>query len=45
MFNSSWPAFQVASEPEQSNGGYDARISSGQILNLPFVGAVVLQRI
>jgi 1,4-alpha-glucan branching enzyme len=44
IFNSSWPAFQVASEPQQSNGGYNARISSGQILNLPFVGAVVLQR-
>jgi 1,4-alpha-glucan branching enzyme len=44
IFNSSWPSFQVESEPECSNGGYDARISSGQILNLPFMGAVVLQR-
>jgi 1,4-alpha-glucan branching enzyme len=45
IFNSSWPVFQVESEMEQANGGYDARISSGQILNLPFIGAVVLERI
>ena len=44
IFNSSWPAFAVESETEQTNGGYDARITSGQILNLPFAGAVVLQR-
>jgi 1,4-alpha-glucan branching enzyme len=44
IFNSSWPAFQVESEPEHSNGSYDARISSGQILYLPFVGAIVLER-
>ena len=44
IFNSSWPAFQVESEQEHSNGGYNARISSGQILNLPFIGAVVLER-
>jgi len=36
--------FQVESEPEHTNGGYDARISSGPILNLPYVGAVVLER-
>jgi 1,4-alpha-glucan branching enzyme len=44
IFNSSWPAFQVEFEQEHANGGYDARIYSGQILNLPYVGAVVLQR-
>ena len=44
IFNSSWPAFQVESEPEQTNGGYDARIYSGQIINLPWMGAVVLER-
>jgi 1,4-alpha-glucan branching enzyme len=44
IFNSSWPDFQVESELQRSNGGYEARIRSGQILNLPFVGAVVLQR-
>jgi 1,4-alpha-glucan branching enzyme len=44
IFNSSWPAFAVESEPEHTNGSYAARISSGQILNLPYVGAVVLER-
>jgi 1,4-alpha-glucan branching enzyme len=44
IFNSSWPAFRVVLEPQRSNGGYSARIYSGQILNLPFIGAVVLQR-
>jgi len=44
IFNSSWPAFAVEFEPEISNGGYSARINSGQVLNLPFMGAVVLQR-
>jgi 1,4-alpha-glucan branching enzyme len=44
ILNSSWPVFQVSSEQEQMNGGYDARISAGQNLNLPYVGAVVLQR-
>jgi 1,4-alpha-glucan branching enzyme len=44
IFNSSWPAFQVEAESECSNGGYDAQIESGQILNLPYIGAVVLER-
>jgi 1,4-alpha-glucan branching enzyme len=44
IFNSSWPAFHVESETEQSNGGYDAQIQSGAILNLPYIGAVVLER-
>jgi 1,4-alpha-glucan branching enzyme len=44
IFNSSWPAFQVESEALQSNGGYSAQIRSGYILNLPYVGAIVLQR-
>jgi hypothetical protein len=40
IFNSSWPDFQVEFEPEHTNGGYDAQISSGQILNLPYIRAV-----
>ena len=44
IFNSSWPDFRVESEPQQTNGGYDARIYSGQIVNLPWMGAVVLER-
>ncbi len=44
IFNSSWSVFQVESEPEHTNGGYHAQITSGQILDLPYVGAVVLER-
>ncbi|MBF0436945.1 MAG: hypothetical protein HQL77_16450 [Magnetococcales bacterium] len=44
IFNSSWPCFQVESEEEHANGGYDAHIYQGHILNLPFIGAVVLER-
>lgn len=45
IFNSSWPVFQVEFEQEQTNGGYTAQIQSGQILNLPSIGALVLERI
>jgi hypothetical protein len=44
IFNSSWPDFQVENENEQANGGYDAQITRGQDINVPFVGAVVLER-
>ena len=44
IFNSSWPAYQVEFEPERTNGGYTAQIYSGQILNLPWMGAIVLER-
>jgi 1,4-alpha-glucan branching enzyme len=44
IFNSSWPDFQVESESEYGNGGYGAQIYSGQILNLPYIGAVILER-
>jgi 1,4-alpha-glucan branching enzyme len=45
VFNSSWPQFQVSSEALFANGGYSARITSGAVLNLPYIGAVVLQRV
>jgi 1,4-alpha-glucan branching enzyme len=45
ILNSSWPVFQVSSEQEQTNGGYNALITAGRVLNLPYVGAVILQRI
>lgn len=45
IFNSSWPVFAVEFEPEHTNGGYDARIISGQLLNLPYIGAIVLQKV
>ena len=44
IFNSSWPVFQVESEEEHTNGGYNAGIVAGQVLNLPSIGAVVLER-
>jgi hypothetical protein len=44
IFNSSWPVFQVEFEQEQTNGSYTAQIQSEQILNLPYIGAVVLER-
>lgn len=44
IFNSSWPDFQVECEPESANGGYAAQIYSGQIMNLPSIGAVVLEQ-
>lgn len=44
IFNSSWPAFQVEFEQERTNGSYDAWISKGSILNLPWIGAVVLEQ-
>jgi 1,4-alpha-glucan branching enzyme len=44
IFNSSWPVFQVEFEPEETNGGYDAQIRSGQVISLPSIGAVVLER-
>jgi hypothetical protein len=45
IFNSSWQNYQVSSEPGCTNGGYTAQIYSGQILNLPPIGAVVLERV
>lgn len=45
ILNSSWPDYQVESEQESANGGYDARIWRGQTLNLPWLGALVLERI
>jgi hypothetical protein len=44
IFNSSWPAYRTELEPEQSNGGYNAVITSGSLLNLPYAGATVLER-
>lgn len=44
IFNSSWPVYQVNSEPEATNGNYNAQIYSGHIINLPYIGAIVLER-
>ncbi len=44
IFNSTWPAYNTASEPAVDNGGYHASIFSGTILSLPYVGTVVLEK-
>ena len=44
IFNSSWPEYQVHAEALISNGGYDAQLYSGNIINLPSIGAIILQR-
>ncbi|HUI64370.1 MAG TPA: alpha-amylase family glycosyl hydrolase, partial [Bacteroidota bacterium] len=44
ILNSSWPDYQAEGEIQFTNGGYDAQIYSGQILNLPYIGTVVLER-
>jgi 1,4-alpha-glucan branching enzyme len=44
IFNSSWPAYQVQGEFQSANGGYNAQLWSGNVVNLPSIGAVVLER-
>lgn len=44
IFNSSWPAYAVENESEFTNGGYNARIYSGNIVHLPSTGALILER-
>lgn len=45
VLNSSWPVFNVKGEPEHANGGYDARLSAASDVNLPGIGAVLLERV
>jgi hypothetical protein len=40
IFNSSWPKF----EQEHTNGSYAVRIQIGDLLNLPYISAVVPER-
>jgi 1,4-alpha-glucan branching enzyme len=44
IFNSSWPAYSVAMEPNFSNGSYDAVLTRDSTVNLPPVGGIVLER-
>ncbi|HEX7596859.1 MAG TPA: alpha amylase C-terminal domain-containing protein, partial [Polyangia bacterium] len=44
IFNSSWPAYRAGQEPERANGGYGAVLDRNSIVNLPPVGAIVLER-
>jgi 1,4-alpha-glucan branching enzyme len=44
IFNSTWPFYRVDGESERENGGYNAQIYAGHLINLPYMGAVVLER-
>jgi 1,4-alpha-glucan branching enzyme len=44
IFNSSWPAYQVVSETDYTNGGYDAVLTADSIINVPPIGGIVLER-
>jgi 1,4-alpha-glucan branching enzyme len=44
IFNSSWPEYQVNGEPLVGNGGFDAQLNSGDLIRLPSIGAVILER-
>jgi 1,4-alpha-glucan branching enzyme len=44
IFNSTWPQYQVHAEALVTNGGYSAQLHSGDLINLPTIGAIVLQR-
>jgi hypothetical protein len=37
--------YQVEAEPEAANGGYQARLNSGSVANLPAIGAIVMERV
>jgi 1,4-alpha-glucan branching enzyme len=45
IFNSSWPQYQVHAEPNVDNGGYAAALRAGNLIRLPSIGAVVLERL
>jgi 1,4-alpha-glucan branching enzyme len=44
IFNSSWPEYQVNGEPMVTNGGFDAQLHAGDVIHLPAIGAVILER-
>jgi hypothetical protein len=45
IFNSSWPQYQVHAEPNVDNDGYSAQLRTGNLIRLPGIGAVVLERL
>jgi 1,4-alpha-glucan branching enzyme len=44
IFNSTWPEYGMDGEPAALNGGYDARLTPGDTVQMPPIGAVVLER-
>jgi 1,4-alpha-glucan branching enzyme len=45
IFNSSWPEYQVVSESNYTNGGYDAALLADTVINIPPIGGIILERI
>lgn len=44
IFNSSWPEYRTDGEPSHLNAGYNAHLTAWDNLNLPSIGAVILER-
>ena len=45
IFNSTWPQYKVQTDPSVDNGGYSAQLRAGNLIHLPNIGAVVLERL
>ncbi len=45
IFNSTWDSYRVASDSPGDNGGYAAKLSADRVVQLPPIGAVILERI
>jgi 1,4-alpha-glucan branching enzyme len=44
IFNSTWDSYRVPGDSLVGNGGYSAALNAGQTVQLPPIGAVVLER-
>jgi 1,4-alpha-glucan branching enzyme len=44
IFNSTWDTYRVASDSPRDNGGYSAALTADRVVQLPPIGAVVLER-
>jgi hypothetical protein len=44
LLNSTWGSYRVEGEDEHANGGWNARLRREYNLNVPDIGAVVLER-
>src|SRR5205085_1523767 len=44
IFNSTWPEYRVDNETPALNGGYNASLTPMNTVELPVIGAVVLER-
>ncbi len=44
IFNSTWQPYAVSKETPANNGGYDATLTASSTINIPSIGAVVLEK-